>query len=159
MDKKQLGITGLETGEVIRELTDNEQLKITTKKQLMNYHQQKKSFLKLFKISIKDIIHFNLSKVEYNTLFLLLDLLPYGSQIIQIDGVPANRMMLSKKIYINYDKLGRHMKKLEKCNVIKKDGIGQKSHFYVNPNFITFGNKISDRAFELFNLGSNNPIC
>lgn len=150
MKKNELAIIDTTTGEITRELKQGESIKIYNKIDSIKTINQGKTFLKLFTKFIKDIPFFKLTKAEYTTLFLLVDLLPYGSQIIQIDGVPANKGKLSKKLNINYQKLSRHLKKLDSVNVIKKNGTGKHSHFYINPFFICFGNKISDEAVELF---------
>lgn len=145
-----LVIINKNTDEVLHELDEDEKIKITNDKQVIHFKQIRKNFLKLYIVFLNKIPYFNLSKSEYKTLMLLLSLLNYGSPILFIDGIPANRTMIANLFNIDYDTLGRHITKLTKYNIIKKEGSAKKSHFYINPFYINFGNQLSDKAIELF---------
>ena len=144
-------IFDIDTGEILRTINDDERINIYSMNDVrQGFYKRQKGFFKLYRSSLSLFYCKQQKQVYINTLFRLLELLPYGSVLIQIGGFPASQRKIADNLHMSIRTLRNHLNKLTKFEILKKKKYGREFYYFVNPYFVYTGKNPSDESLEMF---------
>jgi DNA-binding MarR family transcriptional regulator len=143
------GIINTNTGE-FQEIEDSKIITVWEKIDVVKKKLENSYFVKFYGTSLDMLTKIDFSKAEYKLILSLLRLINFESNIIAINGIPANKKTLAGHLKINIDYLGRQLKKLEDKDIIKREKDGRNNYYYFNPFVASYGRKISNNVLKFF---------
>lgn len=141
-----------ETGEVIREVEENEKVIVVDYFTKQRNKLSKKHFYKIYKNSLNIISKEYMNFPTLIVMFRLIRLLTFGSQYVVINGIPANIEKICNYLKIERRTFENYVRKLEKLEILKRvksSRNGREKEIMINPYFVSFGNATNE-AIKLF---------
>lgn len=142
-----------ESGEVIKEVGENERVSVidyfTKQRNLLS----RKHFYKFYKGSANVFTKEDMNYPTLTVLFKLIQLLNFNSQYVVINGIPANIDKICKYLKVERRTFNNYVKKLEGFELLKRvksSRSGREKEIMINPYFVSYG-KATNEAIKLFN--------
>jgi hypothetical protein len=141
-----------ETGEVIKEVEENEKVIVVDYYSKQRDKLSKKHFYKVYKNSLNIISKECINFPTLVVMFRLIRLLTFGSQYVVINGIPANIEKICQYLKVERRTFENYVRKLEKLEILKRvksSRSGREKEIMINPYFVSFGTATNE-AINLF---------
>lgn len=145
-----LAIFDTETGEIIREIQDDELFRIYQRPDLQRYNISKKYFLKLYHDTLSLLSDETIHYSYFRTFFKLIRFMNFDNELLTHNGLPINLVGISALCNIKLSTLKTHLRKLEQLEILKRIRTGKNTHILINPYFIGYGKNNTDIALNIF---------